>query len=88
MSEGFPNALCEAMLCGCIPIGSNVASIPHIIGDKGYILKQKNEILLQNLISNLDNYSITHLDVNEQISTNFPLKRREKEFLKHLKNLN
>ena len=32
MAEGFPNALCEAMLSGCIPIGSSVFSIPEIAG--------------------------------------------------------
>lgn len=36
--EGFPNALAEAMLCGCIPIGSAVSAIPDMIGDAGYLL--------------------------------------------------
>jgi glycosyltransferase involved in cell wall biosynthesis len=42
VAEGFPNTLCEAMLCGCIPIGSNVFSIPKIIGDTGFVLKHRN----------------------------------------------
>jgi glycosyltransferase involved in cell wall biosynthesis len=42
ISEGFPNALCEGMLCGCIPIGSNVASIPMIIGDTGFIIARSD----------------------------------------------
>lgn len=40
--EGFPNALAEAMLCGCIPIGSNVSGIPYIIQKNGYILKHRD----------------------------------------------
>ncbi len=85
MFEGFPNALCEAMLCGCIPIGSNVAGIPDIIGDNGYILKQKNVDLLKELIENLSNNKLTPNDARTQITANFPLERRENEFLSHLK---
>ena len=43
-SEGFGNALCEAMLCECVPIGSNVGAIPFIINDTGFILKKKDKI--------------------------------------------
>lgn len=42
MSEGLPNTLCEAMLCGCIPVGSRVNGIPKGIGNNGFILEQKN----------------------------------------------
>lgn len=42
LSEGLPNVLCEAMMSGCIPVGSNVNGIPVAIGDTGYILKKKN----------------------------------------------
>lgn len=48
--EGFPNALAEAMLCGCIPIGSSVSGIPFIVGDTGYILETREVHLLSALI--------------------------------------
>lgn len=86
MFEGFPNALCEAMLCGCIPIGSNVAAIPDIIADRGYILKHKNEKAIIELFGGLDR-EITPKSVRNQIAENFPLNRRSTEFLNHIKAL-
>jgi len=41
--EGLPNVVCEAMLSGCIPVGSNVFGIPEIIGDAGYIVHTPQE---------------------------------------------
>ena len=37
-SEGLPNALCEGMLYGCIPIGTNIGGIPTAIGDTGLLM--------------------------------------------------
>ncbi len=50
MSEGFPNALCEAMLSGCIPIVSNVGAMPKIVKETGYILPKKDINLLDTII--------------------------------------
>ncbi len=48
--EAFPNTLCEAMLCECIPLGTNVNGIPHGIGNTGFILNKKNITQAKNLI--------------------------------------
>jgi glycosyltransferase involved in cell wall biosynthesis len=47
IAEGFPSAICEAILCGCIPIGSDVAAIPDIISDHGFLVSHRddNEIM-------------------------------------------
>ena len=39
--EGLPNAVCEAMLCECIPVGTNIGGIPEAVGDCGFILENK-----------------------------------------------
>ncbi len=42
LSEGLPNTLCEAMLCECIPVGSNVNGIRTAIGETGYLIYKKS----------------------------------------------
>jgi hypothetical protein len=53
ISEGFPNSLCEAMLCECIPIVSNVSSMPFIVDQCGYVLEKRDSKLLLNLLNTI-----------------------------------
>lgn len=39
-SEGLPNSLCEAMLCGCIPLGTDVGDIRLTIEGIGLVLTE------------------------------------------------
>ncbi|MFT4678271.1 MAG: glycosyltransferase involved in cell wall biosynthesis [Litorivivens sp.] len=84
MFEGFPNALCEAMLCGCVPIGSMVAAIPEIIAEEGYVLERKDLDLLSALIQKANG---EEKNPREQIKGNFPIERRSKELLHEINQL-
>ena len=83
LSEGFPNALAEAMLCGCIPIGSAVGAIPEIIGDWGFILEKKDPNLLKQIFQSLHTFNLTLLryEASNHIQRNFPFSKRQKALL-------
>lgn len=51
--EGFPNALCEAMLCGCLPVVSSITSMPEIIDGCGIVLIERRSEALSEAIRRL-----------------------------------
>jgi len=83
ITEGFPNALCEAMLCECIPVGSNVGAIPEIIGDDKLILKRRDAEQLKTLLS----YALTvdkkseAVKARNRIKENYTLESRKNSFM-------
>lgn len=85
ISEGFPNALCEAMLSGCIPIGSSVGAIPHIINDTGYIVESSNiEYIKEKFNHILESTEKEKIELakkaRDRILNNFHILKREKCF--------
>ena len=87
LSEGFPNALCEGMSYGCVPIGSNVSSIPFIIGETGFVVNRKDQLELNEIVkktSLLSPLELENMGINAQkrIADNFSLGQRETAFRK------
>jgi glycosyltransferase involved in cell wall biosynthesis len=94
ISEGFPNAVCEGMLCGCIPIVSNVGAMPYIVDKCGLILENNNTDYLFDKIYQfitMDKKEKTNLSLlsRQRVIEKFTIERREKAFNliinKHLK---
>lgn len=82
ISEGLPNTLCEAMLCECIPVGSNVNGIPHVISDCGFILDQKNSKMAISLIRKaLASDDSLGRKARERIISRFSFEQRKKIIL-------
>lgn len=83
MAEGFPNAICEAMLCNCIPIGSNVFGLPDIIADSGFILNTRSVDELRALIEKALSSDKVKLaqKARKRITTYYPETKRKTELI-------
>jgi glycosyltransferase involved in cell wall biosynthesis len=80
ITEGMPNTLCEAMLCECIPVGSNVNGIPDAIGDTGVIVGKRDIIELESAVREAIKLS-TGPDARKRIIENFSFADREKNLI-------
>ncbi len=86
--EGFGCSLAEAMLCECIPVVTNVAAIPEVVGDCGFFLTDETPQMLANLIKRaLNSDSSLGKKARERIKRLFPLKKREEVLLQIIENL-
>jgi glycosyltransferase involved in cell wall biosynthesis len=76
--EGLPNSVCEAMLCECIPVGSDRGGIPNAIDGAGFVVPYGDAAQLAEAIRKaLDVPSDAGKKAREYIATTFPLARRE-----------
>jgi len=85
--EGIPNALCEAMLCECVPVGTRVCGIPTAIGDAGYYVPYGDvEATTEAIKKALADGGKGKL-ARERIRNMFPLEKREKQLVEIINNL-
>jgi glycosyltransferase involved in cell wall biosynthesis len=86
MSEGFPNSLCEAMLCECIPVGTTVGGTPTAIAHYGELVPYGDvPALVQALTSALQNPGGSGGRLH--IASHFPQHRREESLLRIIEEL-
>jgi len=76
ISEGMPNALMEAMLCGCKPVGSRVAGIPKLIGNWGIVFGERKTESLKNAIEKAIKLDLQRREISESISKRFSFELR------------
>ncbi len=74
--EGLPNALGEAMACGCVPVGTRVAGIPTLIGDSGFYVPVEDPRATADAIRRGYDSGIAEAPRN-RIVANFTIARRE-----------
>lgn len=85
LREGLPNSVCEAMLCGCIPVGTNAGGIPIAIGSAGYISEKRDAQEISELIKTaLNANKEKRIAARNRIIKNFPLKLREEKILTYI----
>lgn len=75
-SEGMPNALMEAMLMGCLPIGSNVSGIPTVIGDYGVVFDKRDVQSLKDALIKATQTELHPLDISKHVATSFSQETR------------
>lgn len=83
ITEGMPVSLSEAMICECIPVGSNINGIPDAIGPCGVIIYKREvaelEVAIRKALT-LD----TAKQAREYTLANFTMEKREDKLLELL----
>lgn len=84
--EGHPNTICEAMLCECIPIGTDVPGIREVWGAVGYLVpvdspNETAEAIKKAFTSNQGQKARQH------ITSHYSLQKREQTLISIVRSL-
>ena len=85
-TEGLPNSLCEAMLCGCIPVGTEVGGIPTAVDGIGFLVPYGDvDRLVNGIRKGLEAPQSVGMAARERIRREFTIERRESALVRVLK---
>jgi len=83
ISEAFGVTLAEAMLSGCIPVGTKRGGIPEVIGDTGFYVPYGNAEATAKVIREaLQAPKELGLKARKRIANLYPIERRENELVR------
>ncbi len=85
--EGLPNALCEGMLAGAVPVGTRYCGIPTAIGDTGFYVAFGDAAGTADAIRNAWEAPGLGERARARIADEFPKDRRERELVAHVRAL-
>lgn len=85
--EGLPNSLCEAMLCGCTPVGADVQGIRTAIGDTGALVPFGDVEATREAIREALQSDGRGEDVRARIESRFHVDKRKERLTSELRRL-
>ncbi len=80
ITEGMPNTLSEAMLLGCIPVGSNINGIPDAIGDTGIVVMHRSVEEIEKAIERALKMDTSNA-ARQRVIELFSFEKREKQLV-------
>ena len=80
--EGLSNTLCEAMLCGCVPVATDVGGSAHAIGNRGVVVPSADvDLLVKGVQRALKMPATVGKQARNRIVKTFPKLPREKRLI-------